>query len=89
MTNYFNHAPPGGTLTLQVKRSPEPGTPYEILELPGSNGFLAEAESFARLLAGKPDRWTGVTPEESTDIILTLDAIAESARSGISVDVGS
>jgi D-xylose 1-dehydrogenase (NADP+, D-xylono-1,5-lactone-forming) len=89
MTNYFNHAPQGGTLTLQVKRSPEFDAPYESLELPGGNGFLAEAESFARLVAGQPDLWTGATPEESIDIMLTLDAIAESARSGAAVDVGA
>jgi xylose dehydrogenase (NAD/NADP) len=89
MTNYFNHAPPGGGLSLQVKRSRDAAAPYETLELPGANGFLAEAESFAHLVAGRPELWTGATPEGTTDIMLTLDAIAESARSGRAVAVTS
>jgi predicted dehydrogenase len=89
MTSYANHAPPDGKLSLQVKRSREASAPYETLELPGGNGFLAEAESFAQLVAGRPDQWTGATPEETTDIMLTLDAMAKSVRSGSAVKVGS
>jgi hypothetical protein len=33
-------------------------------------------------------RWVGATPEESIDIALSLDALAQSARSGAVVDVG-
>jgi xylose dehydrogenase (NAD/NADP) len=88
MTNYFNHSPPRTKLALQIKRSREPTAPYETLDLPGGDGFLAEAESFAHLVAGRPERWTGVTPEETTDIMLTLDAMAESALAGRPVEVG-
>ncbi len=89
MTNYFNHAPPSGKLSLQVKRGREATAPYETLELPGLNGFRAEAESFAHLAAGRPELWSGATPEETMDIMLTLDAIAESARSGRVVEVAA
>lgn len=89
MTGYANHAPADGRLTLHVKRSREATAPWETLELSGGSGFRAEAESFAHLVAGKPERWSGATPEESIDIMLTLDAIAESARSGRAVNVAS
>ncbi len=89
ITNYSNHAPPSGKLNLEVKRSREATAPYETLELPGGSGFLAEAESFAHLVAGRSELWSGATPEETTDIMLTLDAIAESARSGRAVEVAS
>jgi xylose dehydrogenase (NAD/NADP) len=87
VTTFMNHAPSGGTLILQVKRGGEIGVPFEALELAGGNGFMAEAESFARLVAGRPDLWTGATPDESIDIMLTLDAINQSAVSGGPVDV--
>ena len=89
MTSFLNHAPPGGSLELQVKRTKASGAPYETVTVPGMNGFLAEAESFAALVRGEADAWTGVTPEESVDIMLTIDAITESARTGAWVDVGS
>jgi predicted dehydrogenase len=82
MTTFLNHAPPGETLELQVKRTKVSNTPFETLTVPGTNGFLAEAESFAALVRGQADGWTGVTPEESIDIMLTIDAITESLRSG-------
>jgi D-xylose 1-dehydrogenase (NADP+, D-xylono-1,5-lactone-forming) len=89
VTSYLNHGPTDGKLYLQVKRSKEATAPYETIEVPAGNGFLAEAESFADLVAGRPDRWTGAAPEETTDIMLMLDAIAKSARSGGTVDVGT
>ena len=52
MTDYSNHAPASGMLSLLVKRRREATAPYETLEVPGGSGFLAEAESFARLMAG-------------------------------------
>jgi predicted dehydrogenase len=82
MTTFLNHAPPGETLELQVKRTKVSNAPFETLTVPGTNGFLAEAESFAALVREQADGWTGVTPEESIDIMLTIDAITESLRSG-------
>jgi D-xylose 1-dehydrogenase (NADP+, D-xylono-1,5-lactone-forming) len=89
ITDFLNHAPPDGKLYLQVKQGRESMVPFVRLELPAVNGFLAEAESFSQLVAGRPELWTGVTPSETTDILLTLDAINQSALSGGWVDVSS
>jgi hypothetical protein len=53
------------------------------------DGFLAESDSFARLVANGPTEWSGATPVESVDITLTLDAIRKSAQSGTWEEVGS
>jgi len=57
------------------------------LPVPGGNGFRAEAESFERLIRLGPEHWTGASPEESVDILLTLEAILASARSRLPVDI--
>ncbi len=81
-TSYANHAPAGGKLPLSVKRG-VPGTiPFETETLPGADGFRLEAESFARMVRGGAQHWTGATEAESIDIAMTLEAIAESARAG-------
>jgi predicted dehydrogenase len=58
-----------------------------VIETAATNGFLAEAESFSDLVTRGWSEWTGVSPEESIDIALTLEAIAASARSGAAVDI--
>ena len=86
-TTYLNHPPAGGPPILSIRRGPTVAAPVEVIELAGGNGFLAEAESFQRLVTLGDEHWTGATPAESIDIALTLDAIAESARSGAAVSV--
>lgn len=86
-TTYLNHPPVGGPPILTIRRGTTNAVVPEIVEVPPGNGFLAEAESFERLLRHGPEQWTGATPEESIDIALTLDAILESARSGAAVRV--
>ena len=71
-----NPAPP----VLYLRRGGDRSV--ETLEVPAPNGFLAEAESFERLVRQGPDYWNGATPEESIDIMLTVEALLESARSG-------
>jgi xylose dehydrogenase (NAD/NADP) len=58
------------------------------IETPPINGFLAEAESFEASVRGGPARWVGATPQESIDIMMTLDALLRSARSGAAEPVG-
>jgi predicted dehydrogenase len=58
-----------------------------IIETPPINGFLAEAESFERLVRGGPGHWIGATPEESIDIAMMLEALLHSARSGVAAEV--
>jgi predicted dehydrogenase len=84
-TTFFNHPSPAAPPVLQLKRGKGPDSVFEILEVPATNGFLAEAESFALLVRNGPGHWHGVTPEESVDIALTLDALLQSAHTGNSV----
>jgi predicted dehydrogenase len=60
----------------------------QIIEAPAVNGFLAETESFCDLIDAGPAHWSGATNEESLDIMLTLDAILSSAKSGNAVNIG-
>ncbi len=87
-TSYSNHAPAGGTLPLSVKRGIPGVIPFEVETLPAADGFRLEAESFARMVRGGAQHWTGATEAESIDIAMALEAIAESARAGHWVPVG-
>ena len=62
--------------------------PRELIETAATGGFLAEAEAFHDLVRSGWDRWPGATPEESIDITLTLEALAASARQGVTVEIG-
>jgi predicted dehydrogenase len=89
-TRYFNHTSKALPATLHVKRGTTWDAPRETIECTQTDGFLAEAEAFAELVAQGWGRWTGATPEESVDIMRTLEAIGESARrGGAAVDVAS
>ncbi len=81
-TTYFNDTGPAFPPTLELKRGTGWDAPREIIETAATSGFLAEAESFHDAVRHGPAHWTGVTPQESIDIALTLDALAASARSG-------
>ena len=81
-TAFPNHAPPRGSAVVLLKRGTSWSTDFEPIEVPATDGFRAEAESFARLLNGDEDGWSGATPEESIDIMLTLDATRLSAQTG-------
>jgi predicted dehydrogenase len=89
-TNYFNHFPRGdATAAVVLKRGTKESSPVERIEVAGGNGFLAEADSFADLVASGPAHWTGVTEQESIDIMLTIEAMLRSARTGAPVDVAA
>jgi D-xylose 1-dehydrogenase (NADP+, D-xylono-1,5-lactone-forming) len=88
-TQYLNHPPMGGPASITVRRGPTAATDLETIAVPAGNGFLAEADSFARLVSGGPKDWTGATPVESIDIALTLEALLQSARAGTAITVGS
>jgi xylose dehydrogenase (NAD/NADP) len=84
---YLNHPPIGGAPLVTIRRGELAAGTLETHTAEGGNGFRFEAESFARLVAGEPGAWTGVTPEESIDIAATLAAILESARTGRPADL--
>jgi xylose dehydrogenase (NAD/NADP) len=86
-TTFYNHPTPIAPPVLQLRRGKGPDAITEILEVPTTNGFLGEAESFERLVREGPEHWTGVTPEESVSIALTLEALLRSAREGKSIEI--
>jgi len=87
-TSFSNHAPyEGDTLPLRIKRSPANPAPFETLTLPATDGFRAEAESFARMVRLGPQHWNGASEAESVDVALALEAIAVSLREERWVDV--
>ena len=88
-TTYLNHPPIGGAPVIHVRRGPTVAAALETIEVASGNGFLAEAESFARMVSDGPTHWTGAKPAESIDIALTLEALLESARSGAPIALKS
>jgi predicted dehydrogenase len=87
-TNYSNHAPASGVLSLVVKHGMRGDAEVEVVEVPGGDGFRAEAESFARMVRLGGAHWNGATEAESIDTVAALEANAASARSGDWVEVG-
>jgi D-xylose 1-dehydrogenase (NADP+, D-xylono-1,5-lactone-forming) len=88
-TPFLNHPPLGRPAEFLIKRGIPADREYEKIQVPALNGFLAEAESFAALVrGGNPSaRWDGASPEESVDIVSTLEALLDSARIGKPVEV--
>ena len=86
-TTYPNHTSAQQPGILSVRWGNGPKAVDGQLESAPINGFLAEAESFEGLVREGPARWTGATPEESIDIMMTLEAILRSARSGAAAPV--
>ena len=80
-TTFTNNPAPAAPPVLYLRRGGMDSS-VETLEVPVTNGFLAEAESFERLVRQGPTGWNGATPEESIDIMLTVEALLESARTG-------
>jgi predicted dehydrogenase len=60
-----------------------------VIHTESANGFLAEAESFAAMVRQGAAHWNGATRAESIDIMMTLDALRESARRGVAVEVAA
>ncbi len=75
LTTYLNHT--GGHLApvLQVRRGTASSIPFETVELPAVNGFLAEVEAFARAAQGQGD-WLGISEQESIDVADMLEMIS-------------
>ena len=86
-TSFFNDTSASFPPRLEVRRGSGWDAQPETIENAATNGFLAEAESFHDLIAYGWDAWTGVSPDESIDIAMMLEAIAASARSGVAVDI--
>ncbi len=81
-TNYQNHAPESGSLSIRVKRGAAGTVAFGTVEIPGGDGFRAEADSFARMIRLGAGEWNGASEAESVDVAMALEAIAASARAG-------
>ena len=88
-TTYFNDTSAAFPPIVHVRRGVGWDAPRESVETAAIGGFLAEAEAFHDLVRDGWDRWPGATPDESIDIMLTLDAFAASIRQRTAVNVGS
>jgi D-xylose 1-dehydrogenase (NADP+, D-xylono-1,5-lactone-forming) len=86
-TTFMNNPPLDRPAELQVKQGLAPDSTFETIEVPAVNGFRAEAESFERLIRHGSSHWSGATPEESLDIMMTLEAMLNSARARRPVDL--
>lgn len=86
-TTFYNNPSPAAPPILHLQRGKGWDASVETLEVSTTNGFLGEAESFERLVRLGPEHWTGATPGESLDIMLTLEALLRSARSEKPVDI--
>ena len=88
-TTYYNDTSAALPPVIYIRRGTGWDAQRESVESAPTGGFLAEAEAFHDLVREGWDRWPGATPDESVDIMLTIDAFAASIRGGIAVDVGS
>jgi len=86
-TTYLNHTSAPAQAVLQLRVGTDKDAVDSTVQTSAANGFLAEAESFERLVRSGPAQWSGTTPEESIDIMLTLDAIRQSARTGSAIEI--
>ena len=86
-TTYPNHTSAERPGILNLRKGIDAKAVDSIIETAPADGFLAEAESFARLVREGPAQWSGATPEESIDIMMTVEALLRSARCGLPVEV--
>ncbi|HME40041.1 MAG TPA: Gfo/Idh/MocA family oxidoreductase [Steroidobacteraceae bacterium] len=86
-TTFLNHTSTPAQAVMKLRVGTGKDAVDSVVESSAVNGFLAEAESFARLVEFGPAEWSGATPEESIDIMATLQAIRESARGGGMIEV--
>ena len=82
ITTYYNDTNDMLPPLIDISRGVAWDSPRETMTLPAMPGFLAEAEGFAALVRDGWSAWPGATPEESTDIARTLEALKESAQTG-------
>ncbi|MEP6884096.1 MAG: Gfo/Idh/MocA family oxidoreductase [Gammaproteobacteria bacterium] len=85
-TTFLNHTTPSQAV-MQLRVGKDKDAVDSVVQTAAADGFLAEAESFARLVREGPAGWQGTTPDESIDIALTLEALLRSARSGTAIDI--
>jgi len=86
-TTFLNHTSSPSQAVLQLRTGTGGDAVDSVVQTSTADGFLAEAESFERLVRVGDAGWTGASREESIDIALTLEAILKSARSGTAIAI--
>ena len=88
-TEYINHPSKEVPSQLRIRRGVANTIPFEeILSVPGS-GFAFCAEAFAKVVAARDTAAIERAAAASLDIATTLEAIAQSARSGRPMEVAA
>lgn len=87
-TSFSNHTNAETPGDLWVREAHGPRDARRVIHTEAANGFQAEAESFAAQIRGESHAWNGATEEESIDFMRIADALLESARRGVAVEVG-
>jgi predicted dehydrogenase len=81
--NHTNTRPSSFRIVHGASFTPE----VEDISFPQIDGFLAEMEAAAAMITSGERQWPGVDATQSIDIARTLEAIARSAKTGVSVDL--
>jgi xylose dehydrogenase (NAD/NADP) len=86
-TTYFNDTSAAMPPSIQLTRGVAWDAPQETIETAAAPGFVVEAEGFAALVRHGWAAWPGVSPDESKDIVRTLEALKDSAQTGRTVSL--
>lgn len=81
-TTFYNDTSDKLPPQIVIKRGIALDAPREIIELASASGFRVQGEAFHDLVRNGWASWPGATPAETVDIMLTIDALAASARDG-------
>lgn len=85
-TSFSNNTVPD-TAVLRIKHGVAWDATFQNLQVPAGNGFVLEAEAFARAVAAGYSAEGSIFHRRSLDNAATLAAIAASMRTGQPVDV--
>jgi len=86
-TEYINHPSAAVPSQLRIRRGIANTIPFEDIAAPDGSGFRYEAEAFAALVRNPDPVVLAREAAFSIDIAATLEAIAQSARSGAPASV--
>lgn len=75
-----NAAEASRRVTVRLKRGKAWDAEFERIDVPGTDGYRAEAEALADLAEGRLVDGPGMSESESIDVAATLEALAEAAR---------
>jgi predicted dehydrogenase len=81
-TTFYNDTSDKLPPQIVIRRGIALDAPREIIELAPALGFRVQGEAFHDLVRNGWASWPGATSAETVDIMLTIDALAASARDG-------